>query len=335
MKQDKETHVTMMKAPLIRRIAASLASAALATAALAQAPASEKPIRMVVPLAAGSTVDAVARAIGPSFGKAAGHPVVVENIAGAGGIPGTTQIAKAPKDGLTLGMISSNHVINPGIYKTVPYDTLKDITPIAVIATVPLVLVVHPSVPAKNVKELIALAKAKPGTLNFGSAGNGSTLHLAGELLVSETGIEMKHVPYRGTGALVTDLIGGQVQLGFVSVSQVAPQIKAGTLRALAVSTPTRSGALPEVPTAAEAGVPGYSFDAWIALIGPAGLPKNIVDGYSGAMKTALASPEAQNAIAGQGLMVLNTGPDAAPAFFQAELSKHQKLVKQSGATLD
>jgi tripartite-type tricarboxylate transporter receptor subunit TctC len=319
-----------------RRLAALLAGASLALAPwLAAAQSADRPIRMIVPLAAGSTVDAVARAIGPSFGKTTGHPVVVENIVGAGGIPGTTQIVKAPKDGLTLGMISSNHVINPGIYKTVPYDSLKDITPIAVIATVPLVLVVHPSVPAKNVKELIALAKAKPGTLNYGSAGNGSTLHLAGELLSSEAGIEMKHVPYRGTGPLITDLIGGQVQLGFVSVSQVAPQIKAGALRAIAVSTPTRSAALPDIPTLAEAGMPRYSFDAWIALIGPAGLPKNVVEAYSGAMKTALASPEAQNAIAGQGLMVLDTGPEAAPAFFQSELEKHQKLVKQSGATLD
>ncbi|RZL90273.1 MAG: tripartite tricarboxylate transporter substrate binding protein [Variovorax sp.] len=326
-----------MKTTLNRRLAASLIGAGLLMApwaASAQATA-DKPIRMIVPLAAGSTVDAVARAVGPAFGRATGHPVMVENIVGAGGIPGTTQLVKAPKDGLTLGMISSNHVINPGIYKTVPYDSLKDITPIAVIATVPLVLVVNAALPVKNVQELLALAKARPGTLNFGSAGNGSTLHLAGELLVSETGIDMKHVPYRGTGPLITDLVGGQVQLGFVSVSQVTPQVKAGTLRALAVSTPTRSAALPEVPTMAEAGVPKYSFDAWIALIGPAGLPKSIVDGYSGAMKTALASPEAQNAIAGQGLMVLNTGPDAAPAFLQAELVKHQKLVKQSGATLD
>lgn len=328
----------MKNSPFHRCLAALLAGAGLALApcvAGAQPAAGDKPIRMVVPLAAGSTVDAVARAIGPSFVKATGHPVVVENVVGAGGIPGTTQIVKSPKDGLTVGMISSNHVVNPGIYKTVPYDSLKDITPIAVIATVPLVLVAHPSVPAKNVKELIALAKAKPGMLNYGSAGNGSTLHLAGELLVSEAGIEMKHVPYRGTGPLITDLIGGQVQLGFVSVSQVASQVKAGALRALAVSTPTRSAALPDVPTLAEAGVPRYSFDAWIALIGPAGLPKNLVEAYNGAMKTALASPEAQNAISGQGLMVLDTGPDAAPAFFQSELAKHQKLVKQSGATLD
>ncbi|MET0542797.1 MAG: tripartite tricarboxylate transporter substrate binding protein [Variovorax sp.] len=319
--------------PISRRAALS---ALLALACLGSAHAqSDRPLRIVVPLAAGSTVDAVARAIAPGFGKATGHPIVVENVVGAGGIPGTGQIVKAPKDGLTLGMISSNHVINPGIYKSIPYDSLKDITPIAVLATVPLVLVVHPSLPVKNVKELLAYAKANPGKLNYGSAGNGSTLHLAGELLTSETGIEMKHVPYRGTGPLVTDLIGGQVQLGFVSISQVAPQVKAGTLHALAVSTPARSPALPDVPTLAESGVPKYSFDAWIALIGPAGLPKAIVDSDYAAVKVAIASPEAQTVLAAQGLTVLNMGPDQAPAFFQAELVKHQKLVKQSGATLD
>ncbi|MEJ8825837.1 tripartite tricarboxylate transporter substrate binding protein [Variovorax humicola] len=296
---------------------------------------SDKPLRMIVPLAAGSTVDTLARAIAPGFGKATGHPIVVENVVGAGGIPGTSQVVKAPKDGLTLGMISSNHVINPGIYKTVPYDSLKDITPIAVLATVPLVLVVNPTLPARNLKELLAYAKGNPGRLNYGSAGNGSTLHLAGELLISETGIDMKHVPYRGTGPLITDLIGGQVQLGFVSISQVAPQVKAGSLRALAVSTPARSAALPDVPTIAESGAPKYSFDAWIAMIGPAGLPKPIVDADYLAVKTALSSPEAKTALSAQGLTLLDTGPDLAPAFFQAELTKHQKLVKQSGATLD
>lgn len=326
-------NLSLTKRQVCRMLGGLLVAASFG--AMAQPLASDRPIRMIVPLTAGSTVDAVARAIGPSFGRTTGHPVVVENIAGAGGIPGTAQVVKAPKDGLTLGMISSNHVINPGIYKSVPYDSLKDITPIAVLATVPLALVVHPKLPVKNVQELLLYAKNNPGTLYYGSAGNGSTLHLAGELMVAETGIDMRHVPYRGTGPLITDLVGGQVQLGFVSVSQVAAQIKAGKLRALAVSTSTRSAALPDVPTMAEAGISKYSFDAWIALIGPAGLPKPIVDGYAAAIRAALATPEAQAAIAGQGLMVLDKGPEAAPGFFLAELAKHQKLVRQSGATLD
>ena len=325
----------MNPTPRRRAVLATLLAMSCMSAAMAQLPADGKPLRLIVPLAAGSTVDAVARAIAPSFGKATGHAVMVENIVGAGGIPGTAQIVKAPKDGLTLGLISSNHVINPGIYKTVPYDSLKDITPIAVLATVPLVLVVNPTVPARSVTELVAHAKANPGKLNYGSAGNGSTLHLASELLISETGIDMKHVPYRGTGPLITDLVGGQVQLGFVSISQVAPQIKAGTLRALAISTSSRSAALPDVPTLAEAGVPKYSFDAWIALVGPAGLPKGVMDSTYAAVKSSLASPDARAAISAQGLTIVDTGPEQAPAFFQSELAKHQKLVKQSGATLD
>ncbi|RZM03600.1 MAG: tripartite tricarboxylate transporter substrate binding protein [Variovorax sp.] len=322
-----------MNVPVATRRAAL--AALLALAGLGAHAQPDRPLRLIVPLAAGSTVDAVARAIAPGFGKATGHPVVVENIVGAGGIPGTAQIVKAPKDGLTLGLISSNHVINPGIYRSIPYDSMNDITPIAVVATVPLLLVVHPALPVRSVKELVAYAKAHPGKLNYGSAGNGSTLHLAGELLVSETGIAMKHVPYRGTGPLITDLVGGQVDLAFVSISQVAPQVRAGTLRALAVSTPARSAALPDVPTVAEAGVPKYSFDAWIALIGPSGLPKAVVDADHAAVRAALASPEAQTALTAQGLTLLGTGPDLAPAFFQSEMTKHQQLVKQSGATLD
>lgn len=315
--------------------AAVFAASTAPFGAFAQTLSTAKPIRLIVPLAAGSTVDAIARAVAPGLGRATGHAVVVENLAGAGGITGTAQVVKAPKDGMTLGMISSNHVINPGIYKSIPFDSLKDITPIAVLATVPLVLAVNAALPVKSVAELLAYAKAHPGSLNFGSAGNGSTLHLAGELLVSETGINIKHVPYRGTGPLITDLIGGQVQLGFVSISQVAAQVKAGTLRALAVSTSQRSAALPDVPTLAEAGVPKYAFDAWVALIAPAGLPKPQVDEYAAAIAKAMASPEAHAAVVGQGLSLLSIGPDAAPAFFQAELAKHQKLVKQSGATLD
>lgn len=327
-----------MQAPLTRRrFTAALPGLAglVSLDGRTQSPSPDKPLRLVVPLAAGSTVDAVARALGPSFGRSTSHPVLVENIAGAGGIPGTTQVVRAAKDGLTLGMVSSNHVINPGIYKSIPYDSLQDITPIAVLANVPLVLVVPAKLPVKNAKELLDLARRQPGALNCGSAGNGSTLHLAAELLMAETGISLKHVPYRGTGPLLTDLIGGQIQLAFASVSQVLPHLKSGALRGLAVSTSTRSAVLPEVPTLAESGVPDYSFEAWIALIGPAGLSKALVEGYAQAIRQALQSAEGQNAVQGQGLMVSYKGPAEAQAFFQSELAKHLKLVKQSGATLD
>ncbi|WP_157264274.1 Bug family tripartite tricarboxylate transporter substrate binding protein [Azohydromonas aeria] len=296
---------------------------------------SDKPIRVVVPLSAGSTVDAVARAMSNQMAKVMGHPIVIDNLPGAGGMTGTVQVVNAPKDGLTLGMISSNHVINPSIYKKVPFDTLKDITPITVIGTVPLVLVVHPSVKANNVKELVALMKAKPGTLNLGSAGNGSTLHLAGVMFGTEAGVEIRHIPYKGTGPLTSDIVGGQVDMAFISVTAAAPHIKSGKLRALGMSTKTRSPVLPDVPTLAESGLPNYSFDAWIALVGPAGLPAPMVQKVYADTKTVLAQKEVQEALVQQGITVINSTPEQAVPFFKSELDKHAKLVKQSGATAE
>jgi tripartite-type tricarboxylate transporter receptor subunit TctC len=313
---------------------AALAALAIGLCASVQAQ-SDKPIRVVVPLSAGSTVDAVARAMSNQMGKVMGHPIVIDNLAGAGGMTGTVQIVNAPKDGSTIGMVSSNHVINPSIYKKVPFDSLKDITPITIIGTVPLVLVVHPSVPAKNTKELVALMKAKPGTLNLGSAGNGSTLHLAGEMFGNEAGVQIKHIPYKGTGPLTTDLIGGQVEMGFLSVTAAASQIKAGKLRAIGVSTKQRASILPDVPTLAESGLPNYSFDAWIAAIGPAGLPMPVVQKYYTDTKTVLAQKDVQDALAQQGITVINSTPEQAAPFFRSEMEKHARLVKQSGATAE
>lgn len=320
-----------------RRGVAALLAAALAAPFLSVCAQGlgEKSVRLIVPLTAGSTVDAVARVMANQYTKAMGHPVVVENLVGAGGVTGTVQLVRAPKDGLTIAMVSSNHVINPSIYKSVPFDAIKDITPISVIGTVPLVLVTHPSVPAKDLRELVALAKARPGELNYGSAGNGSSLHLAGEMLKSEAGIDLKHVPYRGTGPLTNDLLGGQVQLGFVSVTAAAPHIKAGKLRAIGVSTPNRAPILADVPTLAEQGLPKYSFDAWISLIGPAGLPAATVNKLYNDTKAVLGTKEVQDALAAQGIVVIGSAPDAAAPFFKAELDKHAKLVKQSGASLD
>jgi tripartite-type tricarboxylate transporter receptor subunit TctC len=321
--------------PIARRGVLVLACLGLALPAAQVQAQSDKPIRVVVPLSAGSTVDAVARAMSNQMARVMGHPIVIDNLAGAGGMTGTVQIVNAPKDGLTVGMISSNHVINPSIYRKVPFDSLKDITPITVIGTVPLVLVVHPSVKASNTRELVALMKAKPGELNLGSAGNGSTLHLAGVMFGNEAGVEIRHIPYKGTGPLTSDLVGGQVDMGFISVTAAAPHIKSGKLRAIGVSTKTRTPVLPDVPTLAESGLPNYSFDAWIALVGPAGLPAPIVQKYYSDIKAVLAQKEVQDALVQQGITVINSTPEQAAPFFRSELEKHARLVKQSGATAD
>jgi tripartite-type tricarboxylate transporter receptor subunit TctC len=324
-----------MNTSLTKRLLVRMVGAAMAVASVGAQAQSDRPIRMIVPLAAGSTVDAVARALAPSFGRTTGHAVVVENIAGAGGIPGTSQLVKASKDGLTVGMISSNHVINPGIYKTVPYDSLKDITPIAVLATVPLALVVNAKLPVKSVQDLLAHAKSHPGTLNYGSAGNGSTLHLAAELMISETGIDMKHVPYRGTGPLITDLVGGQVQLGFVSVSQVTPQVKAGTLRALAISTSTRSTALPDVPTMAEAGVPNVEVTSWQAIVAPKGLPPAVREKAHAAFVEALNSPKVKDQFTGIGFEMVTNTPAEFAAFQQKEYARWKKVIEAGKISIE
>lgn len=294
-----------------------------------------KPIRLIVPTQPGSQADAVARAMSQSLGKNLGHPIVVENLAGAGGVPGTQQLVRAPKDGLTLGLISSNHVINPFIYKSLPYDALKDITPIAVVGTLPLVLVVNPSVPASNTKDLVALLKAKPGEFNYGSSGNGTVLHLAGQLLASEAKVDIRHVPYKGAGNYTTDLVGGQVQLGFLTVPAVAPLIKAGKLKAIGVSTRQRVPTLPDVPTLAESGVPQYSFDAWLAVVGPADMPEPVVTATQNRIQATLQERDVREALAQQGLVVTGLGAAAAAPFIKSEMDRHGRIVKQAGATLN
>ena len=319
-----------------RRRAVVIAAVALALPSFSVlAQLTDKPLRIVLPLSAGSTVDAVARTMSNAWAKASGQPVIVENLPGAGGVTGTTQLVRAPKDGMTLGMVSNNHVVNPSLYKSMPFDSIKDITPITVIGTSPFVLVVHSSVPAKDLKELIALAKAKPGALNYGSSGNGTVLHLAAELFKSEAGIDIKHIPYKGTGPMMNDLLGGQVQMAFTSTSVAAPHIKTGAIRPIAISTQSRSGLLPDVPTFAEQGLRNYDFGGWIAVIAPAGVPAPIVAKRYSEIKVALASPEVKDWLAAQDFKVVADTPDATLPFFQSELVKHSKLVKESGATVD
>jgi len=323
-----------------RRSVATLVALSIAmpfSAALAQDSAAiSKPIRIIVPNAPGSSVDALARIIGSPLGKAMGQSAIVENVPGAGGVPGTAQIVKAAKDGTTLGMVSNNHAVNPSLYKTMPFDSIKDVTPITIIGGSPFVLVVNPSVPAKDMKELIALAKAKPGTLNYGSSGNGTILHLAGEAFKSEAGgLDIPHIPYKGTGQLTTDLLGGQVQLAFLGVTGVAQHIKSGKLRAIGVSTRERAPILPEVPSLAEQGLANYDLAGWIALIGPAGLPQPLVAKLAAETKNVLATREVQDALNAQGMKAVGSSPEAAAEFFQSEKDKYARLVKESGAKLD
>lgn len=319
-----------------RAVVAAMVGAlcAVSLPALAQS-APDRPLRVIIPLSPGSTVDTMGRAMSSEMAKMFGHPIVIENLAGAGGVTGTAQLIKAPKDGMTIGLISSNHVINPSIYKSVPFDSLKDITPITVIGTVPLVLVVNPSVAAKTTAELVALMKAKKGELNVGSAGNGSVLHLAAELFGSEAGVDIPHIPYKGTGPMMNDLIGGQVQVGFLSVTAAVAQVKSGKLRAIGVSTRQRSAILPDVPTLAESGLPNYSFDAWVAAIGPAGMAPAQVQKYYNDFKTVVKHPHVQSTFATQGIATVLNTPEQATVFFKTELDKHAVLVKKSGASLD
>ena len=294
-----------------------------------------RPIRVVVTSSPGSTGDTTIRILAPALEKALGQPIVVENVPGSGGIAGTEKVVRAARDGHTLGLISNNHAINPHIYKSVPFDSAKDIAPISVIASTPVVLVTHPGVPARSTQELIALARAKPGGLNYGSAGNGTVLHLAGVLFTSEAGVEITHVPYKSLAQMTADLLGGQIQMAFAGVATVASQIKAGKLRAIAVSTPVRSSVLPDVPTLAESGLPNYRFEGWLALVGPAGLPKAVGDRIQGAVKTALAQKEVQEALKAQGVIADGSTPEAAQQFIDAEMNKHAQLVKRSGAKME
>ena len=321
----------------IVRLARVLAGV-VALAAAAPAPAQgypTQPIHVIVTSSAGSTGDTLIRALGGPLAKALGQSLVIENAPGSGGVTATEHVVRAPKDGYTLGLISNNHAINPNIYKTINFDSLKDITPISVLGTTPVVLVVNPAVPAKNVQELIALAKARPGALNYGSAGNGTVLHLAGVLFVSEAGIDVHHVPYKGLSQMIGDLMSGQLEMGFAGIASVAGQIKGGKLRALGVSTAQRSPVLPDVPTLVESGLPNYRFEGWLALVGPSGLAPAIVNRLNAEVTAALATREIQEALSAQGVVTVGSSPQAAAQFIAGEMDKHAKLVKRSGATLE
>lgn len=297
--------------------------------------ASAQHVRMILPVSAGSGVDAIARAVAPALSKTIGAQVVIENLPGAGGVTGTGAIVKAPANGQTIGLVSNNHVINPSVYPKMPFDSIEDVTPISVLGTTPLVLVVHPKVPAKDVGELIAFAKAKPGAYNYASSGNGTIIHLAGEMFVREAGIEVKHIPYKGTGPMLQDLVGGQIEMGVVALPAVQGHLRSGALRAIGITGRQRAPAAKDIPTVAEQGLPNYDVEGWFAVVGPAKLPAAEVNRIHGAFVAAFAVPEVQEAMTKQGNVIKPTSPQEAAQMFRAELAKYAKVVKAAGVKID
>ncbi|HEV2430060.1 MAG TPA: tripartite tricarboxylate transporter substrate binding protein [Burkholderiales bacterium] len=297
--------------------------------------ASAQHVRMILPVSAGSGVDTIARAVAPALSKTIGAQVVIENLPGAGGVTGTAAIVKAPANGQTIGLVSNNHVINPSVYPKMPFDSIEDITSISVLGTTPLVLVVHPKVPAKDVAELIAFAKAKPGAYNYASAGNGTIIHLAGEMFVREAGIEVNHIPYKGTGPMLQDLVGGQVEMGVVALPAVQGHLRSGALRAIGITGRQRAPAAKDIPTVAEQGLPNYDVEGWFAVVGPAKLPAAEVNRIHGAFAAAFATPEVQEAMRKQGNVIKPTSPQEAAQIFRAELAKYAKVVKAAGVKID
>ena len=295
-----------------------------------------RPVRLIIPFSAGGAADVPGRILTQKLSEALGHQVIVDNRPGAGSTIGADLVAKAPPDGYTLLMISNTHFVSAALYKKLAYDALNDYAPVTQVTSAPNVIVVHPSLPVKSVRELIALAKAKPGKIDYASSGNGSTQHLTGALFCKMAGIEMTHVPYRGSGPVTADLLGGQVQVAFPGIAGMLPHIKAGKLRALGVTGAKRSPELPTVPTIAEAGVKGYEMVAWFGIAGPKGLLRDIQMKLHGETMRILKNPDFQKSLvaAGQEPAWQDT-PERFYEFMKVEAAKWAKVVRESGAQVN
>ena len=323
----------------MKRVATWMLGAAFALLAAGVAGAQSwpaKPIRWIVPFAPGGTTDILARTISDKLTIALGKPVIVENNPGAGGGVGAVQTAKAAPDGYTImGGTISTHAINASLYKTLPYDPVKDFTPITLIARVPNLLVVNPDVPAKNLKELIALMKANPSKYTFASSGNGTSQHLSGELFKSMAGVDMQHIPYKGSPAALQDVVSGQVTMTFDNITTAWPLAKAGKLRALAVTTAKRSPIAPDVPTLAEAGLAGYEIGSWQGVFAPAGTPVDVVKRLNTEIVKIINMPDVREKLVGLGAEPVGNTPDEFAALVKSEVVKWAAVVKQSGARVD
>ena len=290
-----------------------------------------KPIRFVVPYTAGGTSDAIARQVGQRLSDVLKQPVIIENKGGAGGTVGTAQAAAAPADGYTVLVTLSSHAINPGLYKSLSYDTEKDFKAVTLLANGPQILAIHPKIPANTLKEYLDWLKINPADSNYAGGGQGTPGHLAAELLSSMAGVKFQHIPYRGGGAAVTDVIGGQVNAVWVTAIAAIPHIKAGRLKALAVTTKDRIAALPNVPTIAESGYPGYAVDAWVGMFVPAATPQSTVDMLYKSTVVALANPELKAALLAQGSEIIGNPPAETTAAVSAEIKLWRKLISERG----
>ncbi|MBI2509762.1 MAG: tripartite tricarboxylate transporter substrate binding protein [Betaproteobacteria bacterium] len=317
-------------------LVAALAAATLPAAAQAQAAYPARTIRFVVPCPPGGIADVFARVIGQKFNEAWGQQVVVENRTGAGGNIAAEFVARSPADGYTLVMGSiGTHSVNVSLFRKLPYDPVRDFAPVALVMEADGLLVVHPSVPVKTVKELIALARARPGQLTYASAGNGTASHLAGELFKMMAKVDMVHVPYKGNAPAITDLLGGQTSLLFATMPTVLPQVQAGRLRAIAVTGPVRSPAAPDLPSIAEAALPGFEVTNWIGIFAPAGTPRDAVTKLNSETIRIMRAPEIQNRLLNEGAKSPAKTPEEFGAYVRAEIAKWAKVIQQAGIRVD
>jgi tripartite-type tricarboxylate transporter receptor subunit TctC len=327
-----------MKTPTTRRhVLTALAGAlTLAAAPCALAQGSDSPLRVILPFSPGSGVDVITRTAQNALARELKQPVVIENLAGAGGVTGTLQLVRSAPDGRTIAFVSNNHVVNPSLFKEMPFDTQADITPITVVGESPFVLVINPGkLPVNTAKELQAALKAKPDAYNYASSGNGTILHLAAAMFVEAADVQVRHIPYKGVGPMLTDIMSGQVDFGVTAVPSVQGQLKSGALRAVAVMGDARVPSLPNVATLKEQGFPDAVVGGWFAAIGPKGLPASQVERLHTAIVNAFNAPEVKEAMAKQENMIHPTTPEQATAFFRAEQARYAKLVQKAEIKVD
>ena len=320
---------------ITRRQALATAAVLAGSPALAQAAYPNRPVKFIVPFPAGGPVDVTARAMAQKLGELWGQSGIVDNRAGAGGIVGAEIAAKQPADGYNLFVCAIHHSVLPALKPNLSYNIEKDFVPVSFGAMFPVILVAHPSLPAKNVAELIALAKREPGKIAFSSSGNGGGTHLAGELFNMHAGTQLQHIPYKGSAPAMTDLLGGQVQLMFADAPTALPQIRAGKVRALGVASAQRSALLPELPTIAEGGLPGYEAYSWAALVAPAGTPKDIVAKISTDLQRVMTQPDVKQRLFDAGAEAMPTSPEKLAQMLRSEIEKWAKVVKAANIRMD